>query len=136
MSEENAKKTFDTARQILSVIYFIFGGLVFCSLFFLIYNFGLINLFYTLFFIWVGTYMLFAKNFVYSIKARTHWSKVKRDLAVAIIRAPMTVVNLLFIALYLFGGRVPMLMWIFLLAAWSIFPCFKLIDYLEDRKCS
>lgn len=136
MSEEKVRNPFDIARKILSFIYFVCGGLVFGSLFFLVYNFGLLNLFYILFFIWLATYLIFAKSFVYSIKSRTHWSKFKRDLSVALIRAPMTVINLLFLAVYLYGGKVPLIMWIFLLVALSIFPCFKLIDYLESKKCS
>lgn len=136
MSENNQKNIFDKIRTALTFFYTFIGALVLSSLFWLIYRFGLLNLFYIAFFVWLAVYFMFAKSFVVSIKKREHWSKYKRDFIVAVIRAPMTVVNLLFIVLYFCNSRIPLIMWAFLLLAWSIFPCFKLIDYLESKKCS
>ena len=121
----------------MTFFYSFAGALVLSSLFWLVYRFGLLNIFYTLFFIWLAMYFFFARSFVESIKARSdRWGKIKRDFMVAIIRAPMTVVNILFLVLFFSGSKVPLIMWIFLLLAWSIFPCFKLIDFLENKKCS
>lgn len=136
MGEIN-KNCFDKARSVMTFFYSFAGALVLSSLFWLVYRFGLLNIFYTLFFIWLAMYFFFARSFVESIKARSdRWGKIKRDFMVAIIRAPMTVVNILFLVLFFSGSKVPLIMWIFLLLAWSIFPCFKLIDFLEKKKCS
>lgn len=137
MSEEKVRNPFDTARTVMAYIYAVGGALVFCTLFFLVYHFGLLNFFYMLFFFWIGFYLFFARSFVMSIKSRrAQWGKVRCDLAVALIRAPMTAVNLMFIWMYFANMSIPVFWWGFLLFAWSMFPCFKLIDYLEEKICS
>lgn len=137
MDEENKKNPFETARSVLNFFYLAVGGSVLLILFYLVYTIGLFNLFYMLFFIWLAFYILYARSFVESIKARRgRWSKVRHDFAIALIRAPMTVVNLLFLFLFFNKIRIPYILWGFVLLAWSIFPAYKLVDYLERKKCS
>ena len=128
------KNIFDNLRFIVNIIYTMIGAGVLSFLFLMVYRMGIFNIAYIVFFIWLGMYLIFSRSFVYSIKERRErWGKVKHDLCLAAVRAPMTVLNIVFIALFIYGIRVPYLLWGCIFAAWSIIPVNMLIDHLEKR---
>lgn len=128
---------FDNIRYAVNIFYRMCGVGVLSFLFLLVYRRGIFDMGVIAFFLWLGLYFLFAANFVNDIKKREHWGKIRRNFSVAIVRAPMTVLNLIFIYAVLFSEiRVPMLLWASVLLAWSIFPVYFLIDRLEKKQCS
>ena len=128
---------FDNIRYAVNIFYRMCGVGVLSFLFLLVYRRGIFDMGVIAFFLWLGLYFLFAAKFVNDIKKREHWGKIRRNFSVAIVRAPMTVLNLIFIYAVLFSEiRVPMLLWVSVLLAWSIFPVYFLIDRLEKKQCS
>ena len=128
------KNIFENLRFIVNIIYSMIGTAVLAFLFLMVFRMGIFNIAYIVFFIWLGMYLLFARNFVYSIKEkRERWGKIKHDLCLAAVRAPMTVVNIVFIVLFFYGTKMPYLLWAGIFAAWTVIPVNMLIDYLEKK---
>ena len=131
------KEFFRIIRLILKGIYYIAGGLSFLIgvLFLTAHNFfdGFILL-------WIGVYLCCAGDLVCRIKAnREKLGKIRHDLLLAAIRAPITAFNLIMLVLvFVFHAKIQsvLLMWILLLIAWSVIPLNMLADKLEKKICS
>ena len=135
MAEEKSN-VYENARYFSNLIYRALGVGVLSFLYLLISKTGFPNIAVLVFYIWLILYFLFSGNFVRDIKKRQHWSKAKRDICVAVIRAPMTALNLFLIFLRLSGDfKMPALLWVCLIAAWSMMPVNELIDYMERKQC-
>ena len=88
---------FDNIRYAVNIFYRMCGVGVLSFLFLMVYRHGIFDMGVIAFFLWLGLYFLFAANFVNDIRKREHWGKIRRNFCVAIVRAPMTVLNLIFI---------------------------------------
>lgn len=133
--EEQTKNIFDDVRFFVNLIYRTIGVGVWAFLCILMFRFYILNIGLICFFFWLGLYLVFARNFVYDIKMKAgRWGKVRRELSIAIVRGPMTAMNLILLYVYFFENvRVPALLMGCFLAAWSIMPVNALIDYLEKK---
>ena len=132
------KNIFENIRFGVNLFYRVIGVGVLAFLCVLMFRFYILNLGVICFFAWLGMYLLFAKNFVYDIKYKAErWGMIRKQLSIAIVRGPMTAINLILIYVFFFENiRVPYLLWGCFLAAWSVIPVNMLIDYLEKKQCS
>lgn len=131
------KNIYDTVRFIVNLLYRMVGVWVLSFLFLVVFRNGMIDLGIVVFFVWLGLYLLFVRAAVYDIKSRSErWTKSKTHFCLAIIRGPMTALNIIIIYAFFNGLVIPLPLWLCLLAAWSVIPVNMLIDYMEKKQCS
>lgn len=138
MSENTPNTKFDSIRFAINLIYRAIGAGVWAFLCVLMFRYYILNLGLICFFFWLGLYLVFARNFIYDIKQKgERWGKFRTKLSIAIVRGPMTAINLILIYVFFFENvRIPYLLWACFLAAWSVIPVNMLIDHLEKKQCS
>lgn len=128
---------FSTIRHFLNYFYAAVGIGVLSFLFLVAYRVGIPNMAFIAFYVFLGLYMMFAKDFINDLKKRqSRWSHVKYIIAMIALCLPVTLINLGFIySVFIVnsGMYVPVLLWVVLLLAWTIVPVNALFDYLEEQ---
>lgn len=128
---------FSTIRHFLNYFYAAVGIGVLSFLFLVAYRVGIPNMAFIAFYVFLGLYMMFAKDFIKDLKKRqTRWSHAKYIISMIALWLPVTLINLGFIYSVFIansGMNVPVLLWVVLLLAWTIVPVNALFDYLEEQ---
>ncbi len=136
-TQELNESMFSTIRHFLNYFYAAVGIGVLSFLFLVAYRVGIPNMAFIAFYVFLGLYMMFAKDFINDLKKRqSRWSHAKYIISMIALWLPVTLINLGFIYSVFIansGMYVPVLLWVVLLLAWTIVPVNVLFDYLEEQ---